>query len=59
MPELWLTKRYPGTVFVDTNLPNHRLRSRKYDEISQINDDSTDIFKSNIFGTVMDQIQSL
>ena len=25
MPELWLTKRYPATIFVNTNLPNERL----------------------------------
>ena len=61
MPELWLTERCPASVFVDTNLPltnlpfvdtnlpYQRLRIRKSDdEIGQLDDDSTEIFKSNV-----------
>ena len=56
MPELWLTKRYPATIFVNTNLPNERLRMRKSDEeIALLDNDSTDIFKSNIINRYCDR----
>ena len=49
MPELWLRKTFPGTVFVNTGLPQDRLRIAKcQEELEALDDESTDIFKSNI-----------
>ncbi|XP_028413533.1 uncharacterized protein LOC114536369 [Dendronephthya gigantea] len=49
MPELWLRKIFPRTVFVNTNLPEQRVRMTKtQEELDDLDDDSTDIFKSNI-----------
>lgn len=49
MPELWLRKIFPKTVFVNTNVPNKRIHVAKpQEELDELDDDSTDIFKSNI-----------
>ena len=49
MPELWLGKNFPRTVFVNTDLPNKRVRVAKtQQELEELDDESTDIFKSNI-----------
>ncbi len=49
MPELWLRKIFPKTVFVNTNLPENRVRITKtQEELDELDDDSVDIFKSNI-----------
>ena len=48
MPELWLRKVFPKTVFVSTNLPEKRVRvSKSQSELDELHDDSTDIYKSN------------
>ena len=49
MPELWLRKIFPATVFVSTDFPEKRVRVAKTQiELDELDDDSTDIFKSNI-----------
>ena len=49
MPELWLRKIFPKTVFVSTDLPGKRVRvTKNQNELDELDDDSTDIFKSNI-----------
>ena len=49
MPELWLRKIFPKTVFVNTDLPDKRVRVTKTTaELDELDDDSTDIYKSNI-----------
>ena len=49
MPELWLRKIFPGNVFVSTNLPEKRVHvTKSKQELEDLDDDSTDIFKSNI-----------
>jgi dipeptidase len=49
MPELWLRKIFPGTVFVSTDLPDKRVRvAKSQQELDELDDESTDIFKSNI-----------
>ena len=49
MPELWLRKIFPKTIFVSTDLPDKRLRVAKtQEELEELDDDSTDIYKSNI-----------
>ena len=49
MPELWLRKIFPKTVFVNTNVPDKRIHvAKSQEELDQLDDDSTDIFKSNV-----------
>ena len=56
LPELWLRKTFPVTVFVNTGLPQERLRIAKcQQELEELDDDSTDIFKSNIIERYSDR----
>ena len=49
MPELWLRKIFPRTIFVSADFPEKRVRVAKtQEELNELDDDSTDIFKSNI-----------
>ena len=49
MPELWLRKIFPKTVFVSTDLLEKRVRvTKNQNELDELDDDSTDIYKSNI-----------
>lgn len=57
MPELWLRKIFPRTVFVNTGLPEERCRVAKcQQEIEALDDDSTDIFMSNIIQRYSDRL---
>lgn len=48
MPELW-KKIFPATVFVSTELTEERIRvTKSQQELEDLDDDSTDVFKSNI-----------
>ena len=45
----WLRKIFPATVFVSTDLPEKRVRIAKSpEELDKLDNESTDIFKSNI-----------
>lgn len=49
MPELWLRKIFPATVFVSTDLPDKRLIvTKSQQDLEELDDESTDIFKYNI-----------
>ena len=49
MPELLLRKIFPGTVFVSTDLHEKRIRvTKSQQELEDLHDDSTNLFKSNI-----------
>jgi hypothetical protein len=49
MPELWLRKIFPKTLFVSTHFSENRVRfAKKQQELDELDDDITDIFKSNI-----------
>ena len=49
LPELWLRKYFPRVNFINTSLPNDRIRILKLEtELHELNDGSTDIFKSDI-----------
>ena len=49
MPELWLRKTFPGVIFANSNLPEKRFRiCRSKEEIDELPEDSTDIFKRNM-----------
>ena len=56
MPELWLRKCSPGISFINTNLPNNRIRMIKSKEkLELLSDNSTDIFKKSIIDRYMDR----
>ena len=49
MPELWLRKIFPKTLFVSMDFAEKPIRFVKsQQELDELDDDSTDIFKSNI-----------
>ena len=57
MPELWLRKTFPCIVFVNTGLPEERCRVVKpKEEIEALDDESTDIFMSNIIERYSDRL---
>jgi len=46
LPELWLHKSFPQTVFVDTSIPEKRFQMCKTEkEISELHPESNDVFK--------------
>ena len=46
IPEVWLSKMFPGTVFVSTDLPENRLKMiKKNQDLEQHDEHSTDIFQ--------------
>ena len=56
LPELWLRKCSPGISFINTNLPNNRIRMIKSkEELELLPDNSTDIFKKSIIDRYMDR----
>ena len=49
MPELWLRKVFPKSIFVNTEFPEKKVCVAKgQKELDELDDESTDIFKSNI-----------
>ena len=50
MPELWLRKIFPKTVFISTDFPQDHVRfeKKKQEELDELDDNSTEILKSNI-----------
>ena len=59
LPELWLRKCFPGTVFVNTSIPSERIQiCKSVEEIEELNPDSTDIFKRNMVGRYNDRSNS-
>ena len=49
MPELWLRKVFPKTIFVNTEFSDKWLRvAKSQQELDELDDESTDIYKSNI-----------
>ena len=56
LPELWLRKTFPGTIFINTDLPEKRIRTRKsQQQLSELGDDSTEIYNSNIIERYSDR----
>ena len=56
LPELWLRKCSPGISFINTNLPNNRIRMIKSKkELDLLPDHSTGIFKKSITDRYMDR----
>ncbi len=60
MPELWLRKIFPKTLFVSTDFPENRIRVAKtQQELDELDDDSIDIFKSNIIVRYSDRPKNI
>ena len=60
MPELWLRKIFPKTVFVSTGFAKDRIRVAKtQQELDELDDDSIDIFKSNIIVRYSDRPKNI
>ena len=56
LPELWLRQTFPGTVFINTDLPEKRIRTRKSNQqLSELENDSTEIYNSNIIERYSDR----
>ena len=56
MPELWLRKMFPGTIFVSTDLPENRLKMiKKSQDLEQLDEHSTDIFQRNLIDRYADR----
>ena len=54
MPELWLRKVFPGVLYLNSNIPEKRVRmmlSKK--EIAELPEDNTDIYKRNMMNRYM------
>ena len=59
MPELWLRKTFPKVQFMNTNLPEQRFRMAKSEEeLSELPEDSTDVFKRNMLDRYMNRPDS-
>ena len=53
---MWLRKCSPGVSFINTNLPNNRIRLIKSkEELELLPDNSTDTFKKRIIDRYMDR----
>lgn len=60
MPELWLRKTFPVVVFANSNLPDKRYRMcRSKEEVVDLPEDSTDIFKRNVLDRYIDRPDKL
>ena len=56
LPELWHRKCSPEISFINTDLPNNRIRMIKpKEELELLPDNSTDIFKKSIIDRYMDR----
>ena len=56
MPESWLRKTFPGVIFANSNLPEDRYRiCRNEEEIKEMPEDSTDVFKRNMLDRYVDR----
>ena len=52
----WLRKSYPTVIFINTNLPEKHFRiCCTEEELSELPEDGTDVFKRNILSRYMDR----
>ena len=59
IPELWLRKMCPGVLFANSNLPENRYKMfRTHEELSELPEASTDIFKCNMLDRYIDRPDS-
>ena len=56
LPELWLRKTFPGVIFLNSNIPDRRYKFfRSKQEIAELPEDSTDLFKQNMIDRYIDR----
>ena len=56
LPELWLRKTYPAIIFVNADLPERRIRTRKTEKVlAELDPESTDIYNSNVIDRYSDR----
>lgn len=59
LPELWLRKCFPRTIFVNTNIPTERIRLCKPKALlNELDSESTDIYAKNMIDRYMDRPDS-
>ena len=57
MPELWLRKTFPLSVFANTNLSEKRYRiCKSQEDINKLPEDSVEVFKHNMLDRYMDRL---
>ena len=55
-PELWLRKTFPSVIYVNTDLLERRIRTRKNEQLlAELDPDSTDIYNTNIIDRYCDR----
>ena len=56
IPELWLRETFPGVIFANSNLPEHRYRiCSSEEELLEMPDDSTYVFKRSMLARYVDR----
>ena len=59
LPEIWLRKTSPAVIFANSNLPEKRYRvCRTQEEVLNMPEDSTNIFKRNMLDRYIDRPNS-
>ena len=49
LPELWLRKTFPGVIFINTDIPENRVRMVKsLKDLQLLDETSTEIFQRNL-----------
>ena len=49
MPDLWISKIFPGLIYANSNLPKTRMKMiLSENEIAELPDASTDLYKKNM-----------
>ena len=48
MPELWLRKTFPRVTFANSNLPENRFKVCLSEEVKELPEDCTDVYKRNM-----------
>ena len=60
MPELWLRKTFTRVIFANSNFPENQFRICKTEEqLSELPDDSSDIFKHNMLDRYLDRLSKI
>ena len=55
MPDLWLRKKFPKVLFLNSNIPEMRYRIfQNKNEIDELPEDSTDILQRNMLNRYID-----
>ena len=59
-PELWLRKTFPGVIFINTDIPENRVRMVKsLKDLQLLDETSTEIFQRNLIDRYAEALTSL